>query len=520
VARLQHAGERLDTFLRRHPASPRADEALYRSGEIALQRATLQYNTDLAAYLARGGRAEAAPVPIESYAEALDAYKRLLQDHPSSPRAHDAEHQVGFLLAEMGSVEASCEHLQRFLAAADSTDRRAGRAALRLGDNRLLLGDTPGALTAFRSAAQAPDPETRDLGLFKAGWCAYDLDQHAEARQNLYTLLRRAGPDSSQAGPRAAELAPEALELLALAFAADHDARGTAQQLDAWGRQDWDFALLRRMAQIYASRALYDEAIATDELLLERHALHPELPAVGEDLLHWIALRHGAAAAHERAARLAPLFAPRAIGPALRPLPGTGNPRRCGRVGNHVWSRRMRLAARADSLSLALAAPEAAAARMAERLRAAAVFEHQAAQADTTHAGGRLQARCDALRDDPELFPGAADEARTELYLGEARYALGDHEHAADAYAAAALIHRPTRRSCTRLQAPSLRPSTPPRWRDRRTFSIATRRAPAASRPSIRTTGAVWKPARASHRCRSRPSDGIRRIATIVASRP
>lgn len=427
LPKLQHAAARLQSFLDAHLDSPRAAEMLYRLGEVSLQRASLQYQTELAAFLESGGEASRAPLPVEDYAAALASYRLLLQRFPAAPRARDSEYQLGFLLAEMGAPEISCEHLERFLAGADSGDVRVGRAALRLGDNALVLGDRVRALDAFERAARSNSEEERDLGRFKAGWCAYDLDQHERARTHLARLL-------AEPGTRGRELQPEALELLALAFSADHAPRGAADVLDSWGRPDYDFAILRRMAQLFASRAQYDEAIEAHELLLERNPSHPELPAVAEGLLGWIEVRRGVGAAHARAATLAPLFAPHAswaretrrdTGPGVR-----------ARWQSRLVEEDVR-AAREDSLADALARPETAAARMAQRLRAAAVHEHRVARQDSLHAPQHLDRAASLYAQTLQLFPGAEGEAQTWVYLGEAHFDRGQHAAAADAYAAA-----------------------------------------------------------------------------------
>lgn len=435
-ADLTHAIARIEQFGAAFPHSPHAAEALYRLGECTLQQAAREYQRDLADYLARGGSADRAPVPVDAYAGAVEIYRRLLREYPGSKRAQDATHQLGFVLADMGAWEESSARLAAFLAAADSLDPRRGRVALRLGDDWLLLGKTETALPAFRIAARAPDLETRSLGLFKAGWCAFDLDRYDEARAHLQALLAHALQDSA-AAPRATELAAEALELLALAFAADHDAQAAAAVLDAWRVPEYDFALLHRMAQLFATRALYDQAIAIDELLLIRHPLHPRLPAVGEELLRWIEMQHGTAALHRRAARLTLQFAPGsewAQAALQRPA--------AARALSPQWQSRLVSedvgAARDDSLARALAQPEAAAARMAERLRAAAVYEHRIAQRDSLHGEAAFTQAAALYERVLARFPGAEDEARTCLYLGEARFALGNVLGAAEAYERAA----------------------------------------------------------------------------------
>src|SRR5262249_8045289 len=163
-AALEHAAQRLDAFSRDFAASEQSEEALYRLGEVHLQLAARAYQEDLAAFLARGGKADAAPLPVESYTDAIDAYRRLLRAYPDTPRAHDARYSLGFVLAETGAAEASAEVLDRFLHDADSLDARRGPAALRLGDDRLQSQDREAALTAFRIAARSSDAESSDLG--------------------------------------------------------------------------------------------------------------------------------------------------------------------------------------------------------------------------------------------------------------------------------------------------------------------------------------------------------------------
>jgi TolA-binding protein len=66
------------------------------------------------------------------------------------------------------------------------------------------------------------------------------------------------------------------------------------------------------------------------------------------------------------------------------------------------------------------------------------VFTHRAAQAETLQAAARLERAAQLYEQTLAVFPGADDEPTTWLYLGEARYELGRHAAAADAYAAAA----------------------------------------------------------------------------------
>lgn len=477
LARLEHAAWSLQRFLELHPQAVRADEARYRLGEVHVQRAALQFQTDLAAFLAAGGEAEAAPLPVEDYAAGVEAFRTLLERHPDSPRARDAEFQLGFLLAEMGSPETSVAHLQRFLAGCDSTEVRCGRAALRLGDDHLALDQRVEAMHAFEIASRSNDPEASALGLFRAGWCAYDSDQHDAARTHLHALLERAVRESGTAAgdstSRAVEMAPEALELLALAFAADHDARAAAVAIDAWGRPAYDFALLRRLAQLYTGRALYDEGIDAYELLIERYPMHAEQPALCEELLHWVEVRRGAAAAHARAAALAPRFA---AGGAWAERSASAAPAAGAAGAAPAWRARWQSrlveedaeVVHADSIAAALARPEVAAQRMAQRLRAAAVHAHASARADSaaTRADSatvqhRLHQAADLYEQTLKLFPNAADEPTTLLYLGEARADLGAHVDAADAYQASArhpradsaLVHRASGQELAALDA-------------------------------------------------------------------
>jgi tetratricopeptide (TPR) repeat protein len=266
-------------------------------------------------------------------------------------------------------------------------------------------------------------------------WCAYDLEDHDAAREALRVLLGVA-PEHTNAAPQRSELAAEALELLALSFAADHQASEAAAVLDAWGRPHYDLELLRRMAQLFTSRALYDEAIQAWETVLERYPLHPHAAGAAVELLRVVELHEGGAQAHALAATWAPRFAPDAewarhadtgeAPSALQP----------------AWQSRLLEedleVARADSVAAALAEPAAAARHMARRLRRAAVFEHQRARTDSLGLAAALERAAQMYEQTLELFAAADDVATTWLYLGEARFELERYIEAADAYASAA----------------------------------------------------------------------------------
>jgi hypothetical protein len=98
-----------------------------RLADSHLQRATLQYSADLARFLESGGSERDAPLPVQDFADALEAFDELLRRFPRSVRVTDAHFQSGFLLAEMGSPRASTEHLEQFLARTDVADSRWGK---------------------------------------------------------------------------------------------------------------------------------------------------------------------------------------------------------------------------------------------------------------------------------------------------------------------------------------------------------------------------------------------------------
>jgi TolA-binding protein len=94
--------------------------------------------------------------------------------------------------------------------------------------------------------------------------------------------------------------------------------------------------------------------------------------------------------------------------------------------------------ARADSTDAALERPQVAAARMAELLRASAVFAHREARGDSTVRQAGLERAVERYRRTLALFPGAEGEPTTWLYLGEALFESGRYVEAADACASAA----------------------------------------------------------------------------------
>jgi tetratricopeptide (TPR) repeat protein len=425
----RRATQSLQEYLALHPHGVRADEMWRRLAESHLQHATLQYTSDLARYLQNGGSESDAPLPVQDYADALEALDQLLQQFPQSPHVADAHFQSGFLLAEMGSPRASSEHLERFLALVDSSEALWGRAALRIADNHLQLSQRTAACSAYARAARGSDAEAADVALFKLGWCHYDQEHPEQARQALRALLERAATSDSS---RAADLQPEALELLALAFADDHEVSEAASVLERWGQPAWSFVVKRRMAQLFAARAQYDEAIRGYQSLLQDHAMDPRMAGAVEEWLRLVAVHRGEAEAHELAADLALHFTPQGEWARHAASPQQGYEL------EPAWQSRLveedRQAARSDSVSLVLADPQRAATRMAAHLRAAAVFAHRQALVDSTHRSVSLDQAVQRYRDLLQRFPGADKEAQTWLYLGEARAAQGDPLAAADAY--------------------------------------------------------------------------------------
>ncbi len=442
LARLQHAATLLESLASDLPHALRADETLFRLGVVHVQRASLEHRRSLATFLAAGDAASAVPLPVESYAEALAAYARLVELYPASPRVADAHFHMGFLFGDIGAPEASAEHLQTFLAAAAADDARRGRAALRLGEDYVVLGQIESAFDAYDLAARTGTADTRAMALFELAWCAYELDRYDAGRTALRQLL---SPD----GKVAVDLQAEGLELLALCFAADHGAADAARELDAWGAPPYALALLRRMAQLFAGRAQYDESIAAWQTILDRDPHHPYAAGATVELVHLVELRHGDAEAHARAATLAPHFAPG--GDWARAVATGASPARI----DAAWQSRLveedRARARADSVAQALAEPAAAAATMSRMLRSAAVFAHRRAATDSLAANQHLEHAVELYRQTLELFPGADAEPTTWLYLGEALYALERPVEAADAYEAAAA--HPAADSTTQTQA-------------------------------------------------------------------
>jgi len=442
LVRLQHAAMLLESLATELPHALRADETLFRLGVVHVQRASLEHRQALSAFLEAGDAAAAVPLPVESYAEALAAYARLVEQHPDSPRVPDAHFHMGFLFGDIGSPEVSAEHLQAFLARAAADDARRGRAALRLGEDYVLLGRIEHAFEAYDLAARTGTADTRAMALFELAWCAYELDRYDAGRTALRQLL---APETAAA----LDLQAEGLELLALCFAADHAAPDAARELDAWGAPPYALAVLRRMAQLFTSRAQYDEAIAAWQTILERDPHHPYAAGAAVELVQLVELRHGDAAAHARAATLAPHFAPG--GDWARAVASGGAPAGI----DAAWQSRLieedRARARADSVAQALADPAAAAAHMSRMLRSAAVFAHRRAATDSLAAKEHLEDAVQLYRQNLELFPGADGEPTTWLYLGEALYVLERPVEAADAYETAAA--HPAADSTTQVQA-------------------------------------------------------------------
>ncbi len=124
------------------PSDPEQARAEYRRAFDLLKRARYQQAVPaLRAFLARHGTAEQAPDARFWLAEAyyvngrfdlaLEEYSRLLQDHPDSRKAAQAQLKAGFCLYELGRMEQAGRRLE------EAARQHPGTTVARLAEERL-----------------------------------------------------------------------------------------------------------------------------------------------------------------------------------------------------------------------------------------------------------------------------------------------------------------------------------------------------------------------------------------------
>lgn len=142
--------------------------------------------------------------------QAIELYRRIVDDYPRAPVAPIAVYQLGNALAQANDAAAAIEAYKRYTMAYGTNKTLLGLVYQRLGYTYLVQGDREQAVKAFSAALDVPGALNKDQVLFELGKLEETLSR-PEGALARYQELMKAYPNSPFASEAAVRI--KALEV-------------------------------------------------------------------------------------------------------------------------------------------------------------------------------------------------------------------------------------------------------------------------------------------------------------------
>ena len=274
--------ERLSTLLARYPQSIARGEARFRLADLKLMQARDDFRMKMAAFLGESPSPDQmnsrAMAPFVDYAPAVELYRAILAEDPNFPHQDAVLFNLGMILSDDGQSEAATYLTRLVEEYPQSPD--AQEAWLRLGSDRFDRADYAGCVPYFVQAAKGGDPAHAAIALYKLGWAQFEEDQFAAATDAFRRLIDHYATHTAIA--QKMDLRDEAEEYLVHSLARSGGANAFREYFGALGERDYESRVLLSLAHLMRSHSMYEEAIACDQLWLERYPQDPEAMTVAE----------------------------------------------------------------------------------------------------------------------------------------------------------------------------------------------------------------------------------------------
>jgi cellulose synthase operon protein C len=272
----------LRQFLAGNPTGAGRADGLFKLAELLWEDSRRKYIARMDAYDrkvegCRQRRSSCAKPPREpelDLAESESLYKAILQHHPDYPRLDLVLYLVGFAARKDGRTEEALAYFQRVIAEHPRSPLYAD-AWMMIGENQFALTHWQEARAAYAHVLERPGAASFDLALFKSAWCDWKLGEMDRAARRFKLVLDLAAEaersGSERERRRRSQLRDEALEYLVVVFSEDESVspRDVYQFLASIGGERYSEAVLVRMADLFATQAAYERAIATRRFLIE-----------------------------------------------------------------------------------------------------------------------------------------------------------------------------------------------------------------------------------------------------------
>lgn len=281
--RREEAIRLLEAFIASEPAdAAEMPDALLRLAELRFELSRLSYVRAFGAWQEQP-EASRGPEPTIDYRVPLALYERLITGYPTFERLDLVYYMKAYALLDSGRTEEALDVYRRILAQFPSS-RFVPDAHFAIAEDAFTnQADFAAALVEYEAVIAFPRSELYDVSLFKSAWCLWRLgrtDQAAVRFRQVLDLGSNTAGLTAEQRRRLGDLQDEALDYLIQVFTEDES--NTAQDVFGFlagiGGDRYANRVLRRLADTYLSQGRNERAVEAYGLLLQMNPTVPEAP--------------------------------------------------------------------------------------------------------------------------------------------------------------------------------------------------------------------------------------------------
>lgn len=293
---LENAIHKHEELLRKYPHEDITPNILFQLTELFVQKAKLDYDQAMDKYEAQltafelGKVKSEPPLPRINYNIAIVLLKRILDEYPTSIFNDKILYRLALCFQEQGDEEAAAEHFDQLITRYAASSLKS-EAYFRMGEHFFSKGQDEKAIPYYShlvSSEMWSNPFF-DMAMYKLGWSHYRLNQFAEAISAFMFLLKDIRTieriQTQQLDRSAADLRKEAIAYIAVSLAESSTPAQTHEFLNAYAENEDKYEVLSKIADVYLQQNRLDEAIKTNEQLLQEVPNHPDAPKFTQSII-------------------------------------------------------------------------------------------------------------------------------------------------------------------------------------------------------------------------------------------
>jgi len=285
---------KIEGFLQRYPTSRYVADMKFRLADLYYDESEVEFMANNAVW-----NAAEDPVPElepkKDYRRSIALYEDVLANHPEFPYRPDALYMLGWCYGSNNSLQTNeVAARDAYLAVVQKHPKSAfaNDANMRLGEYffELLatradpLANVRVAITYYNTVlVDGPKSRNYDRAIYKLGWSYYKLDDFDRALAYLVQLLDYSDTRYELTG-QVADTRKEAVEYLAISYAdmADKQSRKPIEvastHLKKIGAKKWQHDVVERLAKILETQTKWDEAVDVYRFLQQEWPNDPMNP--------------------------------------------------------------------------------------------------------------------------------------------------------------------------------------------------------------------------------------------------